>query len=218
MSKNCIACGKEIDDETVVCELCGANQDEETIEIPTSDDGPAKKGFFRVVTFERFVRYGIPAIVLIIVAVISIIGYSGSYKRSVEKYYKSLCKDKVSKYITVVSDLQFGGLADESEDVVEAFVDEFSSEVKDKVGKVKKVEVQVNSTKKLDDDKLDYIILMSSNKRYDSDSVEKGKVINLTVIITGSEGATTFNYSNVYVLKEDGKWKICTSADTSENK
>lgn len=243
MSKNCVSCGKEIDDDAKVCELCSAVQNEEdtedikSAEITDEDteveeteteeaeaEEEKKSSAKRPLAKKRAIIIGIPAVLIaaaLTVAICLLVG--SSYQSAVRRYFKGIYRNKPSSYISAVSAMKYyGNDAEEFYEKKKLYVQNelltLTEPYTEEIGKIKKVDVKFGKKQKKDTDYVEGLFLLSGaeyNKEgIKAEDITKPYTINLTLTLTGKGGMKILEVTDLFICKEKGEWKVYKSFDT----
>lgn len=216
MAKFCANCGSQMDHEDKVCGQCGtpvagANVSVANVSVasqPSDNEKNGKDG-------NKVVKLIAAAIVLVVVAVIAanVVGNFTGYKGTLNKMVKALQNNDVAALESLsssISDEIYGSwYGDDLYDYYEEAVSDTLDKYEDSVGAVKKISYEISDEIELSDRRLeefeDYLIDMFN---MDVSNIKKIKEVQLKLTVKGAKKSSTYNVSNLYLVKESGGWKI----------
>jgi hypothetical protein len=185
-------------DTDMVCPQCGT-----PLEAPQKD---ATDSIFR--------KIGIVFGAVILVAVlVNIIGANTGYQATVRKMVKYFQNEQTSKLVAMSTDFEkdfYEVFGDDYDDYCEQQIENKRDSIEDEVGKIKKITYKINYAEKMDSDDLD-----EAEEALDELDIKCNikaiYTVSLTLTVKGSKDTKDY-YTTIYVVKENGKWKLSTDS------
>ena len=213
MAKFCAKCNSPLNEGDRACGYCGTP----VAEAPAS--APAKKSKVDVAKLMKDPKAKMVAIVaaavvvvLLIVAIISGAGYKGVAKKNLNAYIKN----KPEKFINTLSGMYFDEDFDEEEmaeleeNLSESIKNKYEN-YEDKYGKNVKIKYEIIGSYDLSESTLEDYEDRLEDLDIDYGKQLKGKAVVLLITIKGDDEERTYS-DEMYLLKEDGKWKVAVPA------
>lgn len=204
MSKFCMQCGKEIDDNADVCSFCGASQGSSGTEVIGADTAVKKSNSGMAVLVAA------AAVVIVVLIVIFNLLFGGGYKQPVDDMMKAIETGK-GKYMyrampEFLMDYQYedekkSEIYDELDDAMEYVTDMLEDQYGDDV----KISYKVKDKKKIDKDDLEDLEESIKDTYDEKVRVSKGYELEIKTKIKGDDDSDT-DTSTINVYKIDGDW------------
>lgn len=215
MTKFCGNCGSKINEKTPICEKCGYNNtaliDKSKLNIPNIGDfninkrAKTKRRIKLALVFTAFIISS----VLIFNYISSITGYKGTIRKTMN----ALEKYDMSTLTSIASEISYHGQDKQKvdqyfSDMVSRSLDQFEATV----GHDVHIDYEINDNYILSERKYDEF-LTDIEKLYgcDTSNVQEIMALELTVSIEGSKGSSSHVYTDMYLINEDGDWKVYNS-------
>ena len=213
MSKKCVSCGAEIENEVVFCDKCGAKQESPVSDSTAATANPVneaeKKAGMAKSSIIAIAAVAAVAVVLIIVLCASLV--SGGYEKPIKAAYTALNKEDAEKYIKTLPEEitnAYEDVSDEDiEDVVEDSIENTRDYLEDDYGSDLKVKYSVVDTIKLTEDELDDYSRALEKGTDEDCEIKKGYKVALKVTIEGKKEKVQ-EFDTCVVVKAFGKWVI----------
>ncbi len=211
----CNNCGSYIEDETKSCPVCNSIPDDNNKKNNLNASNAFNSVKTKVAGNKKLALViGVIAVVLVIVLVISLFGGKG-YEKAVDKYIDVMLKGNVEKvkdlapeaywdYLEDTYDVDIDDLVEEleetSEDMLEAFEDEYGERIK--------ISYKVTDADRFDEDDLKDVKDALKDK-YDiaKKSVTDAYELEIELKIKGSDDEDE-DEMELYAVKVDGKWYV----------
>lgn len=204
MSKFCMQCGKEIEDDANVCVYCGSAQNT----TGAAGDGAAKKKSF-------IPLIAAVVVVLLVVIVIFNLLFSGGYKQPVDNMIKAIETGKGKYLYKTMHDFLIeyryddekkseiiDDLDDSLEYVVEMLEDEYGDDIK--------VSYKIKDKEKIDKDDLEDLEDSIKDTYDEKVKVSKGYELKIEMKIKGDDDKEK-DTTKIKVYKIDGNWCLMDS-------
>ena len=204
MSKFCMQCGKEIEDDANVCVYCGSAQNT----TGAAGDGAAKKKSF-------IPLIAAVVVVLLVVIVIFNLLFSGGYKQPVDNMIKAIETGKGKYLYKTMPDFLIAyryddekkseiidDLDDSLEYVVEMLEDEYGDDIK--------VSYKIKDKEKIDKDDLEDLEDDIKDTYDEKVKVSKGYELKIEMKIKGDDDKEK-DTTKIKVYKIDGNWCLMDS-------
>lgn len=206
MAKFCGNCGAQMDDNDKVCGQCGT---------PAAGGVAAEKPVAKKKGSNKIVILIIGVIVAIVALVIiaNVAGNFTGYKGTVNKMVKALQNNDISTLESLassVSDESLGAwygddLYDHYDDMISDALDKYE----DNVGTIKKISYEITDETELSDRRINELKDNLENLyNMDTSDIKKVVKIDLKITVKGAKKSSTYNVNNLFMIKENGDWKI----------
>ncbi len=204
MSKFCMQCGAQIDDNAEICSSCGAAQTSTSAGDAVAVNGDSKKS--------KAIVIAVAAVVVVIVLLLLKALLGGGYKSPIDNVLKGMETGK-GKYIYKAvpefileeeyDDMKKSEIIDELDDYVGDYLDN----LEDRYGDDIKISYKIKSKEKIDKDDLEDLE-DDLNDEYDGKiKVSKGYEIKARVTIKGDDDEDS-NTNKFKVYKINGDWCV----------
>lgn len=208
MSKFCMQCGKEIEDDANICSFCGASQ---AGSVSAEGGLDVNKNSNKAVA----VLIAAVAVVLVILIVLFNLLFGGGYKQPVDNMMKAIETGK-GKYLYKTmpeflieyryEDEKKSEIYDDLDDSLEFIIDMLESEYGDDI----KISYKIKDKEKIDKDDLEDLE-DSIKDRYDEKvRVSKGYELKIKMKIKGDDDKDE-DTTTIKVYKIDGDWCLMDS-------
>lgn len=208
MSKFCMQCGAQIDDNAEICQSCGANQNNVSANASVAEvnDKSAKTTPILIAA---------AAVVIVIVLLIFKALFGGSYKDPIDNFCKAMETGK-GKYLYKCmpefmieyeyEDMKKSEILDELDDIGKDILDDLEDDYGDDI----KVTYKIKNKEKIDKDDLEDME-HDIKKYYDSKvKIKKGYEVEVRLKIKGDDESDS-QKMNLKIYKIDGDW--CMDVD-----
>ena len=226
MAKFCANCGSPMEEGDRVCGQCGTpvagvNPANPPHMGPVSDANPVRgaqvspangssaNGSNKLIIL---IGAGIAAVVALVIIINILLAVTG-YKATLNKMARALAKDDVETLISMssyLSDEYYESMyGKDYEEYYENMIDSALDKFDDEVGDVKKVTLEVTDEKVLSKRKMDDIEdAMNEYYHADISGIKKIIEVDIRLKVKGSSKNPAVFPATIYVVKEDGKWKL----------
>lgn len=215
MSKFCGSCGAQLNDDVKVCGFCGVAVSDDNTESTSSSSVPGIETESQILKNEKTKKIiklagiGIGAIIALII-VISIISSFTGYKGAVRKLMNAFEDYDVDTLISMSSSILSATPDFDDEDFEEYISETVSGRLdyyESEVGTDIKISYEIVNAHNLPERKIDQLVSLLENYGYEPDNIKKVKQIDLEITVKGSRREESYDNDNLYMIKEDGKWK-----------
>lgn len=233
MSKFCGSCGANMEDDAKVCGACGAPIETENAATPVNPANPVnptnpmnttnpvasmsedqKK---KITLIAVAAGAGFVALIAIIIVVNILLSHTG-YRGAMNKYFNALEDYDVAAITEITSDVSYvsswydyddAEFEDHKEDYIKDNVSSALESFEDKVGNKVKIKYEIQDASEISDRKYDeFIETLEDVYDYDTSEISKVMEVNYTLELKGKKGKRTVYPTDMYLIKEDGKWTV----------
>lgn len=216
MAKFCANCGAVMEDTDRICGQCGTPAMDggmgQAAGVQSGASKPIKPAGSDISKYIKWAIIGVVAIVVLVIAVNVIKKFTG-YNATIRTMVKALKNDDVDTLIDISSSISdevyshdYGNNYEkEYDNLVDNALDMFE----DKVGEIKKISYEITditetSERRLNDVKDELI----DRFNMDVDGIKRIVKIDMRLTVKGDRKSNTYNVDSLYLIKEDGGWKI----------
>lgn len=214
MSKFCGNCGAQLNGTEKVCGYCGfALNNEPANTGDTSTPGIASEtDTAKAEKTKNFIKIGAIAVVAVVVLSIgiSIISSCTGYKAVVKKVINAFEDYDMETLYSCASTLCYLDYADA--DYWEEIFDNRTSNkldyYEDQLGHSLKMKYKIVDSYELDERRFNNIVEEFEDYGADTYDVDKIRIVEIELTIKGSKRTNTYTIDDLWLVKEDGKWKV----------
>ena len=150
---------------------------------------------------------------MIIVIAANVIGKFTGYRATINKMVKALQNDDVDELdelsSSISEEIYDDWYGDDYIDYYEDAVSDTLDTFEDKVGTLKKISYEITDTTEFSKRRLEDVKdALIDNYNMDVDDIKKIIEVELKLDVKGSKKSSSYNVSNLFLIKEDGGWKI----------
>ncbi len=212
MAGFCGNCGSKLNDGDRVCGNCGMPVAEIPTDNPVLNAGPsAAPTPVKPKIGSRLIILAAAAAAVIIVAVagfVLILG-NGGYKGTVKKMVKALQNEDMEALEELASSIGEDVYGRNYLDYYEEMVDGVLDNYEDAVGSIKNISYSIEDASEVSERRVENI-KENLEDYYDADvdEIEEIVMVDLVLTVKGSKRSRVCQSENLYLIKEDGEWKI----------
>lgn len=211
MSKFCGNCGSYLDDDALVCGVCGT---------PYSDDGIGKTKIPGVDTMnpktkkkiKLIFKLSVVVVVLVVVSVtaVNIISSFTGYKGAINKGFNAFKDEDIDTLMTLTSEIKYHNMdSNAMEDDVSKSVTSTLDSYESQVGHDMSLSYELKKSHKLSDRKYkEFLKYAESNYNYDTSDISEIYLAEIKIYAKGSFGEEGYNSNEFYVIKEADSWYL----------
>lgn len=229
MAGFCGNCGFKLNDGDMVCGNCGtpvagipvgnpaANQ--AGMPNPNMNPGQAPSSVsLNAKNSSKIVMLGIAAVAVIFVLIVGLVvvnfitqntGYKGTVKKMVgameDEDIDTL--EEVASFISeeVYRDTYYG----DYDEFVEKSLDDVLDKYEDAVGNIDKIGYTIEDVREISERRIKNMKeILEDFYDIDVDDIDDIRILDLRITVTGSRRSANYTPENLYLIKEDGSWKI----------
>lgn len=231
MAKFCSNCGSPLDEGVAFCSNCGSPVAAEPAAAPQPSAATATAAAATAVVAASAkkvksavsglnsskkivvaVLCAVLAIVLLVAVVNVISGFTG-YTGTLNKLFKGLKNydmDTLYSITSPISDEIYGSyLGKDVDKQYDRWVSNTLDKYEDSVGNISKISYEITDETELSDRKMAEIKEdLEESYHYDASGIKKIISVDLRISVKGAKKSATFFVSELYLIKEDGKWTV----------
>ena len=215
MAKFCANCGAPMEDDDRVCGQCGTPVEgmavAETGSAPVKMQAAAKKMVNRNTGMIKGVIAAAVAVV-VVAGGVKVAGNNIGYKGTLNRMVKALQKEDTAALeglASSISDEVCANLYSDPYDYYDGLISDVLDKYEDRVGNLKKVTYEITDSKELSDRRLDNIKdMLVDGLNMDTSEIKKAVEVECKITVKGTQKSASFNYVDLYMVKEKDGWKI----------
>lgn len=226
MAGFCGNCGFKLNDGDMVCGNCGtpvAGIPNENPEIPNPNSNPNPGQAPSAVSFNaknsnKIILLGIAAVAVIFVLIaglvaVNFISQNTGYKGTVKKMVKALQNEDLDTLEEVASSVSKEIYSDtyygDFDEFVEGMLDDVLDKYEDAVGNIEKIGYTIEDVGEISERRIKNMKEnLEDSYNIDVDDIDDIRILELRITVTGSRRSANFTPESLYLIKEDGSWKI----------
>lgn len=224
MANFCTKCGSPLDAGDKVCGQCGAPvvdivsnaapaQNVQAAQTPAGNVA-ATANAAQNKNKKKWIPVVIGAVIAIVVLVIAgnVIANHTGYKGTLNKMAKGIQKSDFDRLESLASFIEEDIYDGDIEDVYDERITNALDTFEDRVGRIKKVKYEIVDVTDLSDRRVEDIKdELIDNYNLDVSDIKKIKEVELDLTVKGSRKSSTYNVESLYLIKEQGGWKLLYS-------
>lgn len=220
MSKICINCGAEMNDETMFCTACGTPVATEPVAAPEAAPAPAKKfNFGKLLAAAkkdpkmRLIAIAAAAVVAIVLIVAIVSACVNPWKRGMKNYVNLVYKGKTSAVVKAAPndvweyiDDEYGLSKDDIKKDAKKYAEDIAEDAEDSYGKNIKYSYKVIKQKRMTKKMVESLAeAIEENYDIDANAVKAGYVVQMEYEISGKD-AFMWSEGMFFFVKIQGNW------------
>ena len=200
MAKFCAKCGAHMEDSDLVCGQCGT---------PSGDAGPSNNSKNKGSLFA--ILGGAIAAIIILVVIINIVVASAGYKSTLNKMVKAIKNNDSMQLEEISSSINYEIYGSfDYEEMLDDFLEYRLDDYEDRVdGEVRNISYEIRDKSEITGRKTEkYKDKLSDEYSIDTDSIKKMVKVKLKLTVKGSKKSISDTIEDLYLIQENGRWKI----------
>lgn len=207
MAKFCGNCGARMDDAAKICGNCGTAFETVSVSVISSEQNFPKSNL----AVKKYLKIAFSVVVLVVIAVVgfNIASAFTGYKGAIRKTVNAFEDYDMETLISMASELNY--YANDEETIENHFnekVEERLDYYEDKVGANLKISYEIASETDYSERKIENFLENYNNENLDWSEVKQIKKVSLNLTVKGSDEEINSDVDSLYLIKENGNWKI----------
>lgn len=218
MAKFCTNCGAQMEEDDKVCGQCGARIEGEmdasaageNISQAAAAVSEGKPGTSQNYKWIVAIIVAVAAIAVIITSIV-LVSRSRSYNGTLRKMTKALQENDIETLESLTSSIAEAKEENGDSDYYETRVSDVLDKYEDNVGIVEDISYEITDQTEMSERRVENVKNnLSDEYHMDIRPIEDILQVNLRLIVEGERKSASYNVDNLYLIKEDGSWKVYT--------